>query len=155
MNDTLLRSGDQSQVKRGIGMESFIKAVVAWVAVAWAGLHPSWQALLTLNALDIVSGLIVAGMAGQISSTASSRGIGKKALMWIAVAAAETFAGLAASAHLVEVSFPSGAVVAGFWCVTEVISIFENLGRGGIPLPDSMVAALSKLGRGVAREEKK
>jgi toxin secretion/phage lysis holin len=136
-------------------MESVITAAVAWVGVAWAGLHPSWQGLLTLNALDIVSGLIVAGMAGQISSTASSRGIWKKALMWIAVAAAETFAGLATSAHLVEVAFPSGAVVAGFWCVTEVISIFENLARGGVPLPDVMVAALSKLGRNSAREETK
>lgn len=155
MNDTLVRSEDKSQLKRGMGMEAVVKAAVAWMAVAWAGLHPSWQALLTLNALDIASGLIVAGMAGQISSAASFRGIWKKCLMWIAVKAADTFSVLAATAHVMDASFPSGAVVAWFWCVTEVISIFENLGRGGIPLPDSIVAALSKLGRGGAREETK
>jgi toxin secretion/phage lysis holin len=135
-------------------MELSGKVVVAYAVVVWAGLHPTWQALLTLNALDIVSGLIVAGMAGEISSAASFRGVGKKILMWIAVAAAETFSGLPAATRLADTSFPSGAVVAFFWCLTEVISIFENLGRGGVPLPETVVAALAKLGR-QAREETK
>lgn len=121
-----------------------VKAVAAAVIVFAAGLHPAWQALAILNVLDVITGLIVAGMAKAITSEASFRGMAKKALMWVLLGAAEVFSRNAEAMAGIDASVPGGAVVAAYYCLTELVSIVENVARAGVPLPGPVAALMQK-----------
>ena len=134
-------------------MEGFIKAAMASVLVFWGGLHPTWQVLALLQLLDIITGLIVAGMRGEISSEASFRGMSKKALAWILVKTTDILAAHGPGMVGVEMQIPGGPAVAGYYILTEFVSIVENIGRADPSLvPAPIQAVLEKLGRGGPRK---
>ena len=109
------------------------------VAGLWAGFNPMIQTLLVLMAADLLSGLLSAWSTGWLSSDASFRGMAKKAGMLVMVGASHAFSATQ------SIGFDAAAAVAGFFCVTELISVAENVGRLGVPLPRVLVAALAKL----------
>ena len=117
-------------------------AIVALAAGFYGGLHPLIQTLVVLILLDFASGIILAKTTGSISSDASFRGMGKKAMMLILVGAAHTYNATQ------PMGFDAGAAVAGFFCTTELISIIENAGRLGLPIPKPLMDAMAKLGGG-------
>jgi toxin secretion/phage lysis holin len=100
------------------------------------------QTLCILIALDITSGLILARSTGSISSDASFRGMGKKAMMLVLVGAAHQFNATQ------SLGFNAGVAVAGFFSTTEFISIIENAGRLGVRVPKVLIDAIAKLGQG-------
>lgn len=111
------------------------------------GLHAVIQLLLYGIAIDIATGLIAGWVEGRISSDVSRRGIGRKVLILLGVAAAEI-----ASRHVgIEIAVPwggnwsLGAAVAGYYCIHEAISITENMHRAGVPLPRFVVDRLAQL----------
>ena len=122
---------------------SATKASYAWivgvVAGIWGGFHPLIQTLVILIGFDFASGLLYAWSAGAVSSDASYRGMGKKAMMLILVGAAHAYNATQ------PLGFDAAAGVAGFFCATELISIAENAGRLGVPLPRVLMAAIEKL----------
>jgi len=124
-------------------MIEYLRVKGAWlVAVVvgfWGGLNPMVSTLIWLIGLDIASGLLIAGKKGETSSDASWQGMRKKAMMLIMVGAAHTFN----AGH--SLGFDAGAAVAGFFCTTEFISIAENAGRLGLPLPRILISAIAKL----------
>lgn len=124
-------------------MTDYFRVKIAWLVALVAGflggLHPLVYTLLGLMLFDIVSGLILAGSKGATSSDASWEGMRKKAMMLIMVGAAHTFN----AGH--SLGFDAGTAVAGFFCTTEFISITENAGRLGLPLPRILIAAIAKL----------
>lgn len=111
----------------------------AIAAGVWGGLHPLLQTLVILIGLDFLSGLLWAWGAGVISSDASFRGMAKKAMMLVLVGAASAYNATQ------PLGFDAGAAVAGFFCATELISITENAGRLGVPLPRVLTRAIAKL----------
>lgn len=113
--------------------------LAALVAGAWGGFHPLIQTLVVLIALDFASGLLYAWGTGTVSSDASYRGMGKKAMMLLLTGAAHTYNATQ------PLGFDAAAAVAGFFCATEFISIAENAGRLGVPLPKILTAAIAKL----------
>lgn len=119
------------------------KASVAWlfglVAGIWGGFHPLIQTLAVLIVLDLVSGLLYAWATKSVSSDASYRGMAKKAMMLVLVGAASTYNGTQ------PLGFDAAAAVAGFFCTTELISIIENAGRLGVPIPKVLMDAIAKL----------
>lgn len=124
----------------------FCKAVFAALISLWLGLHVMIQLLVYAIAFDIATGLIAGWIDRQISSEVGRRGVAKKTLILLAVAAAE-IAGRHAG---MEITVPwggtwgLGAAVAGYYAVQEAISIAENLSRAGVPLPHFVVKALQK-----------
>jgi toxin secretion/phage lysis holin len=117
-------------------------ALIALLAGAYGGMHPLVQTLVVLIGLDFASGIILASTTGTVSSDASFRGMGKKAMMLVLVGAASAYNATQ------PLGFDAGAAVAGFFCTTELISIVENAGRLGLPIPKTLTDALAKLGSG-------
>lgn len=104
----------------------------------WCHDQPLVGVLCVLMALDIVSGLVAAFAMKRVCSTASWRGMCRKALVALVVGAAF------AIDHVSPV-VPVAKIVCLFYCITEALSILENAARAGVPLPKVMVDALWKL----------
>lgn len=126
----------------------FLKAVKA-VCVTVFGLLSSWLGVLAVpvyvlvgcNVMDYATGLAAAHRRGQkVSSYKGINGIAKKVCMWllIAVGAVVDWLLLYCGDQLgVEIHLPmlAASLVAVWLIVNEVISILENIGDTGVPLP--------------------
>lgn len=125
------------------------KAALAAVLSAWFGLHTMIQLLVYAIAFDIATGLVAGWVTHQISSDISRRGIARKVLVLLGVAAAELFGRMTG----LEVSVPwggvwgLGAAVAAYYAIHEAISIVENLARAGLPVPQFVINRLVQLRR--------
>lgn len=111
--------------------------VFSFIAGWWAQLETAVQVLVVLIALDILSGMAAAFVERRASSDASLRGIVKKVLVILLVGAA----------HAVEpvAGFDASAYVAMFFVAHEALSILENAGRVGVPIPERLRSALVAL----------
>ena len=117
-------------------------------ALCWAfgGWDAAMAALLTCMAVDYVSGSLVAlvfhksskSESGSYNSIYGIKGLFKKGLMLLFVLVAVQIDKLLGTAYVRD------AVCLGF-CCNEILSITENLGLAGIPLPQTVVKALEQL----------
>lgn len=121
---------------------------VAGSAVAWAfgGWDAALTALIVCMIADFVSGSLVAlvfhksnkSESGAYNSAYGLKGLCRKGLMLLFVLVAVQLDKLT-GADLVR-----DAVCIGF-CSNEVLSIVENLGLAGVPMPEAVVKALEQL----------
>ena len=117
-------------------------------ALCWAfgGWDASIAALLVCMAVDYVSGSMVALVfhnsrkteSGAYNSTYGLKGLCKKGMMLLFVLVAVRVDALMGADYVRD------AVCIGF-CVNEVLSIVENLGLAGVPMPEAVVKALEQL----------
>ena len=117
-------------------------------AICWAfgGWDAAMAALLVCIAVDYVSGSIVAlvfhnsrkSESGAYNSVYGLKGLCKKGLMLLFVLAAVQMD------RVMGVDYVRDAVCIGF-CTNEVLSITENLGLAGVPLPPGVKKALEQL----------
>ena len=117
-------------------------------AVSWAlgGWDAAMAALLVCMGVDYVSGSIVAlvfhksnkSESGSYNSLYGIKGLFKKGLMLLFVLVAVQIDKLLGTAYVRD------AVCLGF-CCNEILSIMENLGLAGIPLPQAVTKALEQL----------
>ena len=126
----------------------FLKAIKA-VCVTVFGLLSSWLGVLAVpvyvlvgcNVMDYATGLAAAHRRGlKVSSYKGINGIAKKVCMWllIAVGAVVDWLLLYCGDQLgVEIHLPMlvSSLTAVWLIVNEVISILENIGDTGVPLP--------------------
>lgn len=120
-----------------------IGSALCWALGGWdAGL----MALLMCMGVDYVSGSIVALVfhnsrkteSGAYNSIYGLKGLCKKGLMLLFVLAAVQMD------RILGVDYVRDAVCIGF-CTNEVLSITENLGLAGVPLPQGVKKALEQL----------
>lgn len=124
-------------------------------AFSWASIHllggwtPTLSALVLLAAVDYATGVWASAREGRrgegpgLSSRRGIQGVARK--VWLFV--------LLAVAHHVDVALnqsPTLRNMAAFWLLAnELLSITENAGRVGLPIPPALVAAVAVLkGRG-------
>lgn len=103
--------------------------------------------LVAVMALDYVTGVASAAVRKQLSSYLGFKGLVKKGFILALVALGCMLDKLAPSTH--------GAVrnaVCMFYIANEGLSILENAGEMGLPLPAALSAAITKL-RGKASDE--
>ena len=120
--------------------------VGAGLAWAFGGWDSALMALLMCMAIDYLSGSIVAlgfhnsnkSETGSNNSTYGLKGLCKKGLMLLFVLVAVQIDGLLGADYVRD------AVCIGF-CSNEVLSIVENLGLAGVPMPEAVVKALEQL----------
>lgn len=126
----------------------FLKTIKA-IFVAAFGLLSSWLGVLAIpvyvlvacNIMDYVTGLAAAHRRNQkVSSYVGVLGIAKKVCMWllIAVGAVVDWMLLYCGAQLgFEIQLPMlvASLVAVWLIINEIISILENIGDIGVPLP--------------------
>jgi len=120
-------------------MKFTLKSILGGLGGFFAGLHPVFYTLLVLMLLDIATGFLAGYITRKLNSDVSWRGMAKKAMMLLVVAAASIMA------QAWEFDVPLGAIVAGFYCIHELLSISENAIRAGLPLPKQFVDAIEKI----------
>ena len=117
-------------------------------ALCWAfgGWDAAMGALLMCMAVDYVSGSVVALVfhkslkteSGSYNSAYGLKGLCKKGLMLLFVLVAVQVD------RILGADYVRDAVCIGF-CANEVLSIVENLGLAGIPMPQAVTKALEQL----------
>ena len=118
----------------------------AWVSELFGGWDAAIMTLVLFMALDYISGLIVAGVfhdsdktqSGKLDSAACWRGLLKKGMTLVVVLVAVRLD------IVLGTSFVRDAVVIAY-IVNETISIIENAGRMGLPIPDALMKAIEQL----------
>lgn len=117
-------------------------------ALCWAfgGWDAAMGALLMCMAVDYISGSVVALVfhkslkteSGSYNSAYGLKGLCKKGLMLLFVLVAVQVD------RILGADYVRDAVCIGF-CANEVLSIVENLGLAGIPMPQAVTKALEQL----------
>ena len=119
------------------------KALVAFiVSVLTVGLGSPTSlvyAVLVFMAIDYITGVIAAGVTGKLNSNAGLRGIAKKFVMLA----------ICVVAYQVDKIAGSGLIIRNaclyFYASNEVLSIIENAGRIGVPVPTALRNAIDVL----------
>lgn len=131
-------------------MKQTICTVLGMIGGAVAGAFGGWSAdlaaLVTFMAVDYISGLLVAGVfqksqksrSGALESRAGFQGLCRKGMILLMVLIG---AGLD---RLLGLDFIRSAVCVGF-AANELISILENAGLMGIPIPQVLRRAVELL----------
>lgn len=98
-------------------------------------------ALIALICLDYISGLIVGAARHRLNSHTSFMGLCKKALILVIVAVA----------HIIDSQVLGGSAAVfrsaacGLYIANEGLSILENAGKLGLPLPKKLRSVLEQL----------
>ena len=131
-------------------MKSSLCAALGFLGSFISGLMGGWDAamaaLLVCMGVDYLSGSIVALVfhnsrktdSGAYDSRYGLKGLCKKCLMLLFVLVAVQID------RLMGLDYVRDAVCIGF-CSNEILSITENLGLAGIPLPQAVTNALEQL----------
>ena len=113
-----------------------VGGILVWVFGPWDTLI---AVLLGFVVLDYIMGVIKAAALKELSSRVGSKGLAKKVGI---------FAMVAVAAMLDRVAPMNGAIraaVAIFYIANEGLSILENAGALGLPMPDKLREALAQL----------
>ena len=122
---------------------SLCAAALSW---AFGGFDAAMIALVLCMAVDYVSGSIVALVfhkstkteTGAYNSAYGLKGLCKKGLMLLFVLVAVQID------RVLGTDYVRNAVCIGF-CTNEILSIMENLGHAGVPMPQAVIQALEQL----------
>lgn len=113
-----------------------VGAIVGYIFGEWSVLL---QILLAFVIIDYVSGLLASGVEGKLSSKVGFKGIAKKIMIFVLVAVG----------HLVDKAIGDGSMVQNaiifFYLGNELLSILENAGRTGLPVPEQVKNAVDVL----------
>lgn len=137
------------------GICTGIGVVGGFIASLFGGWDAALVTLLLFMAIDYISGLVVAGVfhnstksdTGTLESRAGFKGLCRKGMTILFVLIAN---------HLdltLGVSYIRDTVIIGFMA-NELISIVENAGLMGLPLPSVITKALDVLTKRAESEEK-
>lgn len=116
------------------------EAVIGALAAFVMSLPPTVLALLVLQGMDVITGLMAGYITRTLDSNISYRGLMKKAAV-IVLVAGSGYLGTA-------LKLPGDAIVptaiAGFYSMHEAVSILENLVRADLPLPQVLKNAIKQ-----------
>ena len=118
---------------------SILAGIGTGLVYLWGGFDVAMQCLLIAIVLDYISGIIKAFVLKQLSSSISFKGILKKFGVLVVVALAVL---------IDRVTGESGAIrtlVIYYFVANEGLSIIENMGLAGLPIPKSIKEALKAL----------
>ena len=139
-------------------MKQFICTMIGAVGSGIAALFGGWDtglvALLIFMGLDYVSGLVVAGVfhksnktdTGSLESKAGWKGLCRKCMTLVFVLVAYRLD------LVIETNYIRDAVIIAF-IANELISLVENAGLMGIPLPAVLTKAIDILQKKSESEE--
>ncbi|MED4358742.1 phage holin family protein [Geobacillus stearothermophilus] len=105
-------------------------------------------ALFWMAVIDYGSGMAAAFMEKTLSSKIGFRGIAKKVMIFVMVALAHQVDSALGTKNM----FRDATIV--FYMANELLSIFENAGRMGVPVPERLTQAVEVL-KGKSKEAEK
>lgn len=105
-------------------------------------------ALLVLMALDYTTGILVGWTRKNLNSEVGFVGLARKGLILALVIVANML-----DAHVIGNGSACRGVVISFYLANEGLSIVENAGKLGVPVPEKLLGALEQL-RGKGEDHK-
>lgn len=135
-------------------MENFWKAVIATASAALMAYFKQLiipiSVLIAVMLCDYITGMTAAWITKEISSRKGIQGIVKKVfyLMIVAVGMGIDYLITMLGSKLgmtMEINFMVGLLVTVWLIINELISILENSGRIGVPLPEFLMKLLERL----------
>lgn len=127
---------DWVQLKTIVGVSG--AAVVAALSQLLGGWDVWLQVLVAFIVLDYLTGVLAALYNKELDSSVGHKGIIKKVFILCLVAIACQLDNLAGT-EIIRVA------VIGFYLGTEGLSVLENAGRTGLPLPETLKQALVQI----------
>jgi toxin secretion/phage lysis holin len=136
-------------------LEKSFQLLVAILAGGVQFLYGDWTMLLTillaLTIIDFISGLAAGYIKGELKSKVGMIGIARKVFIFMMVAVAHLIDLLLIESGL-ETKALIMTMVIVFYAVNEILSITENAGRIGLPVPEQIKSAIVVL---KAKDDKK
>ena len=127
-------------------MEKYFNAVVAVLATFFTYLFGSWdlalQVLIVFMVLDYLTGVLHAYLIGQLSSEVGFKGLVKKCMILVVL-----IIGVMLDRILGTGTWVFRTLVCYFYIANEGISLLENVGNIGIPIPNKIRNALEQLNK--------
>lgn len=125
-------------------MDNIFKNILAWICTIISFLFGDMEglmvALVALIILDYISGVIAAAVEKRLSSEVGAKGIAKKIFMLLIVALANIVdINVIGDGHVLK------TVTVVFYICNECISLIENAGRIGVPVPKKLLDVLEQL----------
>ncbi|KJB84741.1 holin [Paenibacillus sp. E194] len=118
----------------------FLKTGIAAAGGTFSFIFGGWpalvQVLLTMIVVDYVTGVMASGVEGKLLSRIGLVGIARKVFIFLIIALA----------HQIDTAFNSKDMIRDattyFYMANEVLSILENAGRLGVPIPNVLKKAI-------------
>ncbi|AJA23091.1 TPA: phage holin family protein [Bacillus thuringiensis] len=130
-------------------VKTFLATFGGFCGYFFGGWDVLLKILVTMVSVDYITGMIAAGYNGKLKSKIGFKGIAKKVVLFILV-------GVATQLDMV---FGSNSAIREatifFFVGNELVSISENAGRMGIPLPQPLINAIETLGEKNKQSTKK
>ena len=124
-------------------------AVGGWIGYFMGGMDGMLIALIVFMVLDYITGLMCAVMDKKLSSTVGFRGICKKVLILMLVGVANIM-----DVHVIGTGSALRGAVICFYLSNEGLSLLENAGHIGLPIPEKLKDVLAQLhGRKEVKED--
>lgn len=124
-------------------MKEFICATLAGIGTFLSFIFGDWdialQCLVVAVALDYISGVIKAFVNKELSSKIGLKGLLKKVGVFVIVALAVILDKVTGESGMIR------TLVIYYFVANEGLSIIENLGEAGLPIPDVIKKALKSL----------
>lgn len=121
-------------------MERYYKTGITILGAVVGFLYGGWsillQVILVMTIADYITGLAASSVEGKLSSKVGFRGIIKKVLIFIIVAVAHTIDQVIGQGDMVM------DAACFFYISNELLSIIENCGRAGLPVPEALKKAV-------------
>ena len=116
-------------------------ALIGTVATyLWGGWDTVIKALVVLVCLDYATGVIAAAVQGQLDSAIGARGIARKVMLFAVVAAATVVDRVGGFGEPVM-----RTITALWYAANEALSVLENAGEIGVPIPERLCRMLARL----------
>jgi len=134
--------------------ENLLKTIVASIGTGLTWFFGTWdlalQILITLMALDYATGWMRGYLNKELSSNVGLKGIARKGVIFVVLIVAVSLD------RLLNVDkWIFRTLVCYFYIANEGLSILENCGSLGLPIPQKMKEALLQLKEGNKKEIRK
>lgn len=125
------------------------KGIIAFIWTSWIGFL-AWLiggfdlliwTILTLMTLDYISGILVGYKEKTLNSKKGFKGLCKKVMILIIICCSSLISQILKNFALRD-------IVIIFYCSTEILSILENAGKIGVPIPQKLKEALEQCKNG-------
>ncbi|WP_028589424.1 phage holin family protein [Paenibacillus massiliensis] len=124
-------------------METVGKYILMGCSWAAAYFFGGWSGilgvLLAFVVLDYVSGLVAAGVTGELQSRKGLYGIARKVFIFAMVAVGHLVDGVLGDGHMFR------DAIIYFYMANELLSWIENAGKIGLPVPEQIKQAVAIL----------
>lgn len=121
-------------------VKSILAAICTMFGFVFGDLNGLMIALVALIVLDYISGVLAAVVEKKLSSEVGAKGIAKKIFMLLIVAVANIVdINVIGEGHVLK------SVTVVFYIANECISLIENAGRLGVPVPKKLLDVLEQL----------